>query len=210
MFQVYYHIPRQEGDAANVRFDVTKYEGSLSLIARSEERPMRLTYPYVPLTIPNQEETTSVYGCDLSVGDELYLGVKGGSECSSFSLTPHFFDGDCSDETNAEHTVKAQEDTTVALINGAWQFGHCARGGWSSVSFSETFHKYDVVENVLIEIEVLSDDGVSVGSLLDPTAISVYLFDGSAPPDTAEREIEGAYLTRSLASQDGMHNLFQV
>ena len=180
----------------------------MSLIAQSEERPMRLTYPFVQLSNPNEEQTTNVYVCDLAVDEVVYLGVKGGSECASFSVTPYFYDGDCSEETNAEHTIKAQEDTTVPLIPGAWQFGHCARGGWSTVSYSHTFIKGVALDNVLMEIEVLGNDSVAVGSLLDPTAMSVYLFDGAMPPDTAEREYN--YLIRSWASQNGVYTISQV
>jgi len=180
----------------------------MSLIARARERPMRLTYPYTTISIPNEDQRTSVYACDLSVDEIVYLGVKGGSECASFSVTPFFFDGDCSAETNAEHTIQAQEDTIVPLIDGSWQYAHCARGGWSDVSFLETFTKGMTVENILIEVEVLKDEGVPLGSVLDATAISVYMFDGY-PPVVAEREIEGAYLTRSLTSLGSMYTLFQ-
>jgi len=198
---VYFKTIVPEG-YTHVDFEVTKYEGSMSLSARSDEKPMRLTYPYVDLKRDATEETTNVYSCDDEEGQVVYLGVKGGHHCASFTVTPHFFNGECSDEKNVEHTFQAQEDKTVALHKESWMYSHCERGGWAGMSFRETFTKGMEVNNVLIEVEALMEDADQV----DPRAVAVYVYKGAAPPSASERD--ASFQSVSLAAKDNIHTIF--
>jgi len=204
---VYYDFPVHS--SGGVRFDMTKYEGSVSLKAMTEIKPVRLTYPFVTLNHDHDEEVTSIYVCGVADGDHAYVGVKGGAHCASFQMTPHMLaPGDpCSAETNAEVEHRPQEDTTVALHTGSWVYGHCDSGGWSPTSFKEVLTKDSDPNNLLIEVEVLQDEDAP--GVLDPKAVSVWAFDGDVPPPLAEREAEDAYVGRSLEAVGNMHIIFQ-
>ena len=188
-------MPNGMAMGSHIRFDVTKYEGDVSFIGRSSDRPLALKYPYVIAGKLGVEESTSIYVCNLEPGEKVYLGAKGGGHCASFSVTPHFYDihddianddGGCSEETNAVATVKKQEDETIEFLDGVYLFGHCDRDGWAKKSFKKTVTTETVPTNLLVEVVVLDDDHFR--GVLDDRAISVYLFSGTVPPALSERE----------------------
>ena len=84
----------------HVRFDVIKYQGSVSFLAQADARLVRLAYPFVSMENPD-EESTSVYACNLDAGSEMYIGARGGTACAAF----HTKD-ECSQEKNAVVSVK--------------------------------------------------------------------------------------------------------
>ena len=178
-------------------------------MALSNERPIRLTFPYVSLIEATEEELTSVFACEVVAGETVYLGARGGDHCATFTVTPIVNASaaalaECSEETNADLSVNEREDTLVALNEGVWQYGHCNRGGWSDAFFSIEI-KWDMEPtNMMLEIEDLGDDGFP--GVLDPSAFSVYVFDGE-PPQISDRDADGAYRILSLQSTNKIHQI---
>ena len=195
---------------SHIRFDVTKYEGDVSFIGRSSDRPLALKYPYVIAGKLGVEESTSIYVCNLEPGEKVYLGAKGGGHCASFSVTPHFYDtrddiadddNGCSEETNAVATVKKQEDETIEFLDGVYLYGHCDRDGWAKKSFKRTVTVDTQPTNQLVEVEMLDDDRFQ--GVLDDKAISVYLFSGTVPPSLSDREEN--YVSKSEFAISNIH-----
>jgi hypothetical protein len=204
-------VPEDMSAGSHVRFDVTKYEGAASFIGRGGDRPLRLTYPYVVTASLGVEETTSIYVCNLEPGEKAYLGVKGGSHCASFSITPHFYDisddthddgsGGCSEEVNAVATIQGQEDETIEFLDGNYLYGHCDGDGWAKRSFQKTITPDTEPTNLLIEVDMLDDD--QFPGVLDAQAISVYMFSSPTPPALSERE--GSYAAKSESAISNVH-----
>jgi len=206
--QVYYEFRLPHDSATStVRFDVTKYEGTVSFMARLQEQPIRLAFPFVSLVEATEEESTSVFACNVVAGETVYLGARGGDHCATFTVTPLVNASaaaiaECSEETNADLSISEREDTLVTLDEGSWQYGHCSRGGWSGTFFSIDIRWDLEPTNLMLELEDLGDDGAP--GVLDPNAFSVYVFDGE-PPQIAKRETSGAYRLLSLVSKNGIH-----
>ena len=200
--------------SGGVRFDITKYEGSVSIKAETEIKPVRLTYPFISLTHHKDEESSSIFVCGVALGDTVHVGVKGGAHCASYQLTPHVLSPEdpCSSETNAKVELRSQEDETHALRSGSWVYGHCDRGGWSAKSFKQVLANDTEPNNLLIEVEVLQDEDTP--GVLDPSAVGVWVFDGAEPPPLAKREVRDAYghypyVGQSLAAQNDVHVVFR-
>jgi len=203
-------MPKGMAVGSHIRFDVTKYEGTVSFIGQSTDRPLFLKYPYVVAEKLGVEESTSVYVCNLEPGEKVYLGAKGGSHCASFSIMPHFYDihdeiedddGACSEETNAVATVKKQEDETIEFLDGVYLYGHCDRDGWAKKSFKKTIDAGTEPTNLLMEVEILGDDHFQ--GILDERAVSVYLFSGPTLPALSEREVN--YVSKSEFAISNVH-----
>jgi len=206
--QVYfeYTLP-SNAPASVVRFDVIKYQGTVSFMAHINEAPLRLTFPFVSLNLPTDEEVTSVFACNVAPGEKVFLGARGGDHCSTFTVTPVVNESSaalskCSEETNADLSVNYNEDDSVRLDEDIWNYGHCQRGGWSNIYFSVLIHRDMKPENILLELEDLGDDGAP--GVLDPTAFSVYVFDGK-PTVISKRTTAGAYRLLSSKSKNGIH-----
>lgn len=132
-----YTVPNDTvANATHVRFSAVKYSGDVSLIARADERPVRLIYPYT--VVEESTETAAVETCGVEPGQVVYLGVRGGDHCAAFEVEVETYtDGDgvtynCTEEPEEFPGSSDKQGVARPLEPGVWEYGSCEAGAWSS------------------------------------------------------------------------------
>ena len=161
-----------------LRFEIEKFEGSASFIARQSERP--LDYPFTDMK--NDIEVTYVDVCAAESGERVYLGVKGGLLCAVFMITTHLKDdahvlsehvAACDEEATASHAVEQHHHQ---LTLGQFYYDSCLKGSFPLSDYVFTITGTDRHNNLVIELEQLLPNRV------DPSALHLFGFKAKFVP----------------------------
>ena len=185
-----------------LRFEIEKFEGSASFIARQSERPLRLDYPFTDMK--NEIEVTYVDVCAAESGERVYLGVKGGLLCSVFMITAHLKDDSriaashaaaCDEEATASHVVDHHHHE---LTLGQFFYDSCQAGSFPVNDYIFSITGTDRHNNLVIELEQLLPNRV------DPSALFLYGFKATAVP-ISDRENSADFISK--VSVNNIHSV---
>ena len=83
-----------EEEPQHIRFEITKYTGSLYTLARFGFVPVKLVPPYLDMV--SSQHHVAIEQCNVTNG-EYYLGILGGDICANSDVKATVFTGDCTE-----------------------------------------------------------------------------------------------------------------
>jgi hypothetical protein len=159
----------------NARVHLWKYVGDLYAMILPEA-PIKLQAPYSYLAQSAHERTFDY--CDVQRGDQVWVGLLGGSTCSVYDMTIHAYNGEC--QRKKGNNVASLFASATEVASGVQTPASCESHsfvdfylqlgtGESDVHFSK--------DNVVFKVTMHPE------SQGDPHALALYLHMGGTLPD---------------------------